>query len=324
MPNTSDRKFDVLCAGLIVADHVCAPIRAFPPAGGLVTTDRLDLCIGGCASNVAVDLAKLNRSVGILGRVGDDVFGRFVQDVLAGHGVSCDHVLASETAQTAATMVVNVKGEDRRFIHAVGANGEFTGLEFGTDVVKQCRVFYVGGFGLNPALSGENVAELFRTAREAGVTTMLDVVIGDPDCVREMLEPALPLTDIFLPNTDEARTLTGEEDPLVQAETFRKAGAENVIVTCGGRGVLMLSPGSTWRMPAHDVEQVDGTGGGDAFVSGYIQGLLTGAPPARCLQYGSAMGASCVRTMGATTGVFTAAELEEFVAAHPLEPQELS
>ncbi|MFG0331943.1 MAG: carbohydrate kinase family protein [Maioricimonas sp. JB049] len=323
MSNTPDRKFDVLCAGLIVADHVCAPIRAFPPSGGLVTTDRLDLCIGGCASNVAVDLAKLKRSVGILGRVGNDVFGQFVQEALASHGVSCDHVLASESAQTAATMVVNVQGEDRRFIHAVGANGEFTGLEFGTEVVKQCRVFYVGGFGLNPALSGENVAELFRVARAAGVTTMLDVVIGEADSVHEMLEPVLPLTDVFLPNTDEARTLTGKEDPLAQAETFRKGGAESVIVTCGGHGVLMLSPEGACRMPAYDVEQVDGTGGGDAFVSGFIHGLLAGASPARCLQYGSAMGASCVRTMGATTGVFTAAELEEFVAAHPLEPEPL-
>ncbi|MFG0296432.1 MAG: carbohydrate kinase family protein [Maioricimonas sp. JB045] len=323
MTDSSSRRFDVLCAGLIVADHVCAPIRAFPPSGGLVTTDRLDLCIGGCASNVAVDLAKLKRSVGILGRVGNDVFGEFVQNVLAGHGVSCEHVLASETAQTSATMVVNVRGEDRRFIHAVGANGEFTGLESGTDVVKQCRVFYVGGFGLNPALSGENVAELFRVARAAGVTTMLDVVIGEPDSVREMLDPVLPLTDVFLPNTDEALTLTGESDPANQAEIFRKAGAANVIVTCGGRGSLLLSETGSFLMPAYDIEQVDGTGGGDAFVSGYIHGLLAGATPVKCLQYGAAMGASCVQTMGATTGVFNADQLEEFVAANPLEPQAL-
>ncbi|MCA9054875.1 MAG: carbohydrate kinase family protein [Planctomycetaceae bacterium] len=63
---------DVLCAGLIVADHVCAPIERFPPAGGLATTGRLELTIGGCAANVAVDLARLGLRVAIGGRVGND------------------------------------------------------------------------------------------------------------------------------------------------------------------------------------------------------------------------------------------------------------
>ena len=57
MPQPSD----VLCAGIIVADHVCTPITHLPAAGELVLADQLLLTIGGCAANVAVDLVKMGR-----------------------------------------------------------------------------------------------------------------------------------------------------------------------------------------------------------------------------------------------------------------------
>ena len=45
----------VLCAGIVVADHVSSPISHLPAAGELVLADKLLLTIGGCAANVAVD-----------------------------------------------------------------------------------------------------------------------------------------------------------------------------------------------------------------------------------------------------------------------------
>ncbi|MCA9079007.1 MAG: carbohydrate kinase family protein [Planctomycetaceae bacterium] len=315
-----DQSCDVLCVGLIVADLVCAPIAQFPPAGGLVTTQQLELTIGGCASNVAVDLARLNVAVGIAGRVGADPLGEFVQAELHRAHVSCAHVTVSQTAQTAATQVVNVQGEDRRFIHAVGANAELTGLELSDDALTGVRILYVGGFGLNSAFSGEHVAALFRRARQLGVTTVLDVVIGEPDLIRAMLPAALAETDLFLPNRDEGEVITGLDDPWAQARHFRKLGAGDVIVTCGAQGVVVLDrDGRTLRAPAHPVRQVDGTGGGDAFVAGYLYGRLRERSVEQCLSLGSAMGASCVQSAGATTGVFREAELLAYVAEHPLE-----
>ena len=313
---------DVLCVGLIVADHVCAPIERMPPAGTLITTERLELTIGGCASNVAVDLAKLNVTVGISGRVGNDALGRFVLEELQHNHVCCDYVELSSSSQTAATQVVNVRGEDRRFIHSVGANAEITGLELPDEALAQAKLLYVGGFGLNAALSGKNVASLFRRAHEHNVTTVLDVVIGDEDRIRELLPEALPETDLFLPNTDESQIITGLSDPWEQAAMFRRGGAKTVIVTCGKDGVVALdSSNRRFAAPSHRVEQVDGTGGGDAFVSGFLYGMLHQAPLTDCIQYGAAMGASCVKTAGATTGVFREQEMLDFVAANPLHIQ---
>jgi sugar/nucleoside kinase (ribokinase family) len=310
---------DVLCAGLIVADHVSSPLAAFPPAGGLATVDRLELTTGGCAANVAVDLAKLGLKPALGGRIGDDALGRFATEALAAQGVDCSTVSVSTTAQTSATLVVNVAGEDRRFLHAVGANAEFTGEEVSDDAVRSSRAVYVGGFGLNAALSGERVARLFQRAHEAGALTVLDVVVADPGLIRDLLPAALAHADLFLPNTDEARIITGIEDPLEQARHFHAAGAKCVVITCGSRGLVLVDEQGVLRASAHDVKCVDGTGGGDAFVAGFLYGRLKGCDAARCIEYGSAMGASCVRAMGATTGVFNAEELEQFVAEHPLK-----
>ena len=192
----SDSKFDVLCAGLVVADFVGAPVAALPASGGIVTTPRIELTIGGSAANVAVDVAKLDLRVGIAARIGDDWLGQFVRDSLQRERVQCDHLEVASTAQTASTLIVNVQGEDRRFIHAVGANAEFTGESLTHEVLRECRILCVGGFGLNPKLSGANVRRAFRSARELGVVTVLDVVISDTPSAWEMLQEVLPETDV--------------------------------------------------------------------------------------------------------------------------------
>src|SRR5919109_340069 len=93
----------VLCAGIIVADHVCNPISHLPGAGELVTTDRMLLTIGGCAANAAVDLVKMGVQAAVAGRVGGDIFGRVVADMLRGQGVDVSGVKVSPGAETSQT-----------------------------------------------------------------------------------------------------------------------------------------------------------------------------------------------------------------------------
>ena len=288
-----------------------------PPAGGLEMTDRIELAIGGCASNVAVDLSRLGLRVCVAGRVGDDVHGRHVVSALQAEGVAGDQITFSRTAQTASTLVVNVRGEDRRFIHAAGANAEFTGREVSADAIRNSRALYVGGVGINAALSGENVAALFQIARDAGVLTVLDVVCARPD-VAQMLAPVLPLTDLFLPNRDEGELMTGLSDPVEQAQHFHRQGVGCTVVTCGKEGAVLCDANGTIRSRAYEVPQIDATGGGDAFVAGFLYGRLHERNVEECLKLGSAMGASCVQSAGATTGVFRAPELEAFVAEREL------
>jgi sugar/nucleoside kinase (ribokinase family) len=309
---------DVLCAGIVVADFVCDPVAEIPAAGALVETSAIAMSIGGCASNVAVDLCRLGRTAHVAGRVGRDVPGRFVREALLAAGVQTACLLETPEAPTSATLVINVRGQDRRFIHAVGANSLVDGTEFDLANIGQFKVVYLGGFFLMPRLRGGQAARLFRAAREAGLPTVLDVVVAAAGSHWSELEQVLPHTSIFMPNHDEARLLTGLDDPLQQARRFIAAGADTVVITLGGHGALLATRDRALLAGAFLVPFVDGTGSGDAFAAGYISALIDGMPPEACLEAGSALGASCVRAPGATTGVFDREELNGFLREHKL------
>jgi sugar/nucleoside kinase (ribokinase family) len=310
---------DCLCAGILFADYICVPIPRLPNPGELIPTEGIQLAMGGCAANAGLDLAKLGIRVGVSGCVGQDAFGQFVIDSLAAGGVDVAGIHKVSEMGTASTMVLNVKGQDRRFISTPGASNAYSVDHIPAAWVRQAKVFYIGGYLMLPKLETDAMVELFRQARAAGTKTVLDVVLMGGDRYRETLEKILPVTDVFLPNDDEAAKITGTQDPFEQADQFRAAGAGTVVITQGDKGTVLVSDGLRVRAGVYPTEYVGGTGAGDAFDAGYIAGLLNGEDPIGCLRWGSALGASCVRSVGATESVFSRAEAEAFMKGHDLK-----
>ncbi len=310
---------DCLCAGILFADYICAPIDHLPNPGELVPTERIQLAMGGCAANAGLDLTKLGYRVGVSGCVGEDAFGQFIIDSLAEGGADVSAIHKVHGAGTASTMVVNVKGQDRRFISTPGASNHFRVEHIPIDWVRQAKVVYVGGYLMMSHLETDAMVDLFRTARAGGAKTVLDVVLFGGDHYWNALEKILPETDVFLPNDDEAAVITKVRHPVEQAERFRGVGAHTVVITQGEHGTVLISDDLRLRAGVYPTEYVGGTGAGDAFDAGYIAGLLRGEDPAGCLRWGSALGASCVRAVGATEAVFNRAEAEQFMQEHELK-----
>jgi sugar/nucleoside kinase (ribokinase family) len=315
---------DCLSAGILVVDHLCAPIARLPVAGELVMADRLPLALGGCAANVAIDLVRVGLRAGVAGCVGRDALGRFFIDSLAAQGIDPHGIREVPQAETSGSLILNVADEDRRFIHCSGANAVFQATDIPWELVRQAKILYVGGYLLMPALErADGLAALFREARRTGVVTMLDVVVPGPGEHWNKLEAVLAETDVFLPNADEGALITGLNDPVAQAERFRSAGAKTVVITLGNQGALLVADKLRLRAGTYPTEFVGGTGAGDAFVAGYVAGLVDGRDPLGCLQWGAALGASCVRAIGATESVFTRAEAEAFLKTHELSIERL-
>ena len=312
----NDRR--VVCAGVLVADHLCTPISHLPGAGELVQADELVLNIGGCASNAAVALSKLGVRATLCGRVGDDVFGRFVTESLVGFGVDVSGIKIDPERATSQTLIVNVKGQDRRFIHSFGANKGLTVADLDPVLDPAPKVLYVGGYLILPGLDAHALAARFSRVRKDGTFTILDVATPGPADYLRHLKVVLPETDVFLPNTDEATLILGEPDPVRQAEAFHEMGARRVVITCGDRGSVVVSEGLRARLGTYPVTFIDGSGGGDAFDAGYIAGLLDDLSERECLMLASAVGASCVRAVGTTSGVFTRPEADAFIGRNEL------
>jgi sugar/nucleoside kinase (ribokinase family) len=310
-----------VCAGLVVADHLCPPLDHLPRAGELVTIDELVLNIGGGAANTAVDLARLGIIATIRARVGDDIFGRFATETLKAHNVDTSALKIDPGFATSQTLIVNVRGQDRRFIHCVGANTGFVAADLDAVLEYSPRVLHIGYFLILPRLDAGELAERFARARQIGTITVLDVATPGPGNYLEPLKVVLPHTDVFVPNADEAELILGETDPIRQAHLFHDMGARHVVITRGEHGVVSVSDDLQVKLGTYPVSFVDGSGGGDAFNAGYIVGLLEGRSELECLKLASAVGASCVRSVGTTAGVFTRAEAEDFMRRHKISDE---
>jgi sugar/nucleoside kinase (ribokinase family) len=305
----------------VVADHLCPPLDHLPRAGELVTIDELVLNIGGGAANTAVDLARLGITATIRARVGDDIFGRFATETLRAHNVDTSALKIDPELATSQTLIVNVRGQDRRFIHCVGANTGFVAADLDAVLEYSPRVLHIGYFLILPRLDAGELAERFARARQIGTITVLDVATPGPGNYLEPLKVVLPHTDVFVPNADEAELILGETDPIRQAHLFHDMGARHVVITRGEHGVVSVSDDLRVKLGTYPVSFVDGSGGGDAFNAGYIVGLLEGRSELECLKLASAVGASCVRSVGTTAGVFTRAEAEDFMRTHKISDE---
>jgi sugar/nucleoside kinase (ribokinase family) len=294
-------------------------MNALPNEGELVTVDRLPVSVGGCAANVAIGLARQGVTVDTLGCVGRDPSAQIVVDSLQQSGIGCDRIATVSDLPTSQTIVLLVKGQDRRFIHVFGANAALSVEHFDRTWISGLKVLYVGGLFVLPGIQMGSLADLFAYCRARGIRTVLDVVI--PKQVQDFseLRSLLPHVDYFLPNEDEAARITGDADSTAQAQTLRAWGAGTVVVTQGARGVVAAQGADVWRASAFPVESVDPSGGGDAFAAGLILGVVRSWGLADAVRYGCALGASATMAVGTTTGVFTAAQAEVFLKSQPWE-----
>src|SRR5262249_55885015 len=170
---------------------------------------------------------------------------------------------------TSQTLIVNVAGEDRRFIHTFGANAKFRAADIPLDRAMGCRVLYLGGYLLMEEVKADDLAAVFAAARRPGARTVLDVVTPGPATdYLSRLEPLLPQVDVFLPNDHEAALISGEFEPVRQAECFHRLGAKTAIITRGDRGAVLVSDDVRLRSETFRVPFVGGSGGGDAFAAG--------------------------------------------------------
>jgi len=317
-----------LCSGILFADVACWPISHVPLEGELVPTEKIELFLGGCAANVAMDLARLGVDVTLSGCVGDDALSDYIVRAVSVPGVDASRLQRSANRCPGTSLHINVREQDRRFVSTTGANDDYV---FDDELFKLIadpnlkgpKVFYLGGFFMLRALETEQAPLFFKTAREHGWTTLLDVVLYGNRPYWDILEPLLPYTDIFLPNEHEGEKITEERDPYDQAKEFLDAGVGAAIITQGESGTLYFSAKEQFRAGVYPTHYVGGAGAGDAFDAGVIAALLEGRDHRDAVRWGSALGASCVREVSTTGGVFNRGDLLAFLDEHELEFEEI-
>ncbi len=275
--------------------------------------------VAGAEANVAMGLARLDRSVAFVGRVGADGLGRMVRTVLRGEGVDVSCLSDDPGAPTGAL------ARDRRsfphtevvYLRRGSAASQLDTVDVAAagDLIAGARWLHLTG--ITPALSAScraAVESALAFARAGDVRVSLDVNLrrrlwSDREAapvLRDMAERC----DLVIAGEEEAALLCGEPDAALLAERF---GVE-AVVTHGERGATGCRAGEVAEVAGLDVTAVDVVGAGDAFTAGYLDALLDGASLVDALRRANACGAVAVSAVGDATGLPTRSELERVLA----------
>ncbi len=224
-------------AEVIVAGHICLDIipgwnqttvelETLLSPGKLIEVGPPVMSTGGVVSNTGLALHRLGVKTRLVGKVGKDLFGEAILEILRGYKPElADGMIACEGESTSYTLVISPPGTDRIFFHSPGANNSFGVQDIGLLDFADARLFH---FGYPPLMrkmferGGEELEGVFRTARQRGLTTSLDMAWPDPSSPagradwRAILKRVLPFVDVFCPSLDE---ITYMLDPAGYADS---------------------------------------------------------------------------------------------------------
>jgi len=297
---------DVTCVGIQVADVIAKPVDQVPAKGRLGQVEAIGLYAGGNAATAARCAARLGLRTAVIGKVGADPFGEFLTRTLQAEGVDCTGLVVDTHVQTSVSVVLSSADGERTFLHCVGADGTFRLADVDWGVVADSRIVFVTGTFLLDAFDGPETAAFLQRCRELGKVTALDTCWDSQGRWATLLDPVLPWVDLFLPSSDEARELTGADDPAVMADRLLAAGCRTVVIKLGAGGCYVRPDADTpgYTVPACAVGTVvDTTGAGDSFCAGFLAGWVRGLGLEDCARLANAAGALSVTSPGAGTGI---------------------
>lgn len=276
--------------------------------------DSADLVVGGSATIVAFGLARLGLRTGLCAVVGDDRFGRFLQDAMAGRGVVTDAVRVAAGAPTGLSVILD-RGGDRSILTLTGAVPTLAAADVLAAVDRLApRHVHLASYYLQDGLRAD-VPALFAALRRDGITTSIDTN-WDPSGEWAGMGELLPLVDVFVPNREEAlaiaeRVIAGPVDDLDEAGAVLSALGCRVVVKAGAAGGVSYADGRRLaEAPGLAVDVVDTTGAGDSFNAGYLAAVLEGVEPeSERLRWATTAGSLSVRGRGGTGAQATRADL---------------
>jgi sugar/nucleoside kinase (ribokinase family) len=297
-----DRPYDIITFGDLCVDLIMAGgdiVPRFGQAEQLV--DDYTLEMGGSCSLFACQAAKLGLKVGILGRVGDDDYGRLIVRRLDESGVDTRHVLVDPTLKTGLGVAL-CTDDDRAILTYMGSINALGPGDVSDAFLASARHLHYGSFFLHTGLL-PHAPDLLRRARALGLTVSLDTNWDPDERWDSTLAEALPLVDVMMPNEQEALHISGKADLIGAVAHLIGLGIPIVAVKRGADGAEVYSGEEAHRCAVEPAEPGgDSVGAGDSFDAGFLTGWLRGLPLARCLAIACACGRSVASAAGGLLG----------------------
>jgi sugar/nucleoside kinase (ribokinase family) len=311
----------VVSLGIHILDILGRHVSRIPEGQHVDLIDEIRLTVAGTAAGTSVDLAKLGAEVYAMGAIGKDELGNFIIDTMHRYGINTDNLVRKDGVQTSATMLPIRPNGERPALHVLGANGELDLDDINWDAIAAADYLHFGGTYLMAKLDGSPTAEVLKYAKAHNTVTTLDMIALQRDDLLQVLEPALPYIDYFMPGLDEARMICGLQDRRDVINFFLERGVGHTVFKMGDQGSSIAAKGmEEIRIPAYKVPVVDSTGCGDAYCAAFIVGLSKGWDLEKAGRFASAASGLVITGLGSDAGIVDFDQTYQFMEQGEIQP----
>lgn len=281
---------------------------------------------GGDTSNAMIAAARSGASAGYFTAVGADRFGQSLVELWRAEGVDASRVIVNGAAHTGIYFVTHgPEGHEFSYLRAGSAASRMTEADIPEDYVGAARVLHVSG--ISQAISSSAADAVFAAVdlarrRKAIVSydTNLRLKLWPLARARAVIHEAMKRVDVALPGLDDARRLTGLEQPDAIVDFYLRLGAGIVALTLGREGALTATPQRRERIASIPVEAVDATGAGDAFDGAFLAEFLRTGDPFQATRFANAAAALSTCGYGAVAPLPTRAQTLAALAGASRKP----
>ena len=240
-----------------------------------IADNSINRCAGGSAANTIAAVADFGGATAFVGKVGDDDTGTFFLKEMRDLGVFMDVVPAKE--QNGTSVVLITEDAQRTMLTNLAASTTLTEADIDEAVIKDSEYVYVEGY----LLTGDTTKAAAYKAMDLAKKNNIKVAFtaSDPFLVNmirdEIWELITGPVDLFFCNEEEAKSLTGEDDPIAAATKIHEH-AENVALTLGKAGSIIMHGGESNPIEGVEVSAIDTTGAGDMYAGALLYGITNG------------------------------------------------
>jgi sugar/nucleoside kinase (ribokinase family) len=278
---------------------------------------NLALTLGSSSAILAHNLSVLGTKIGFISKVGPDPLGKIALERLSAAGVDLTRVKHAASGTATGLTVILPQPQRRYILTYPGTMFEMQYSDIDMEYLLSARHLHLSSFFLHKALR-PSIADLFRKAKIAGLSTSLDTNDDPEDKWEADALEVLKYVDVFLPNEAEARNITRTKD-LSKAIDQLAALAKVVVVKRGSAPAICRSGQQEWSLAPPRVRAVDYVGAGDTFGAGFLHKYLQGAKLKACLAYANLVGAYSTTKEGGTEAFLDRAALTRFIQQHGSE-----
>lgn len=232
---------------------------------------------GGAPANVLAMASRLGGKTAFLGKVGRDAFGDFLCSVLVQNEIDSSGLAMDGSAPTTLAFVQLDENGDRSFTfyRDPGADRMLTVEEIKPELIDNCRIFHFGSVSMTHDPSRSATFYAAQYAKEQGKLVSFDpnyraMLWASEAEALEQINKGIAIADVLKVSEEEARLITGDEDPASASQKLLGMGPALVLVSLGELGAYFRNHACSGYVPSYQVNVVDTTGAGDAFVGAFL------------------------------------------------------